>query len=322
MFQLQNRVANQAHIQGAALAWWPILEGGGWSEQVLIPGKAPSEQEEIFYRVSPGYFATLRTPLLAGRDFEPDDSNVHEPAPVIVNEAFARKYFNSSNVLGREFSYVFKGSPVRQQIVGVAADAHYYDLRKSADPIAYLPAEGTDSFTVYVRSPLPLGQTVRLVDHEAHAIGSGLRIREVTSLETLVGNTLMREKLLAGIGGALAFFGLLLASIGLFGLLSYSVGRRTKEIGIRTALGAQRIEIVSLILKDVIGLVSGGIMIGLVSALVILTVFRSLLFGIRTADPVVTGTAIALFFIAGVMAASLPAHRAATLDPMLALREE
>jgi ABC-type lipoprotein release transport system permease subunit len=260
--------------------------------------------------------------LLAGRDFEPNDSDVHEPAPVIVNEAFARKYFDSLNVLGREFSYFFKDSPVRQQIVGLAADSHYYDLRKNADPMVYLPAEGNNSFTLYVRSPLQLGQIVRLADREAHAIGSELRIREVTSLETIVGNTLLREKLLADVGGAFAFFGLLLAAIGLFGLLSYSVGRRTKEIGIRAALGAQRIEIISLILKDVVGLMSGGLLIGLVSALAILTVFRSLLFGLRTADPFVTGTAIALFLMTGLLAASLPAHRAATVDPMLALRQE
>src|SRR6185437_8673132 len=97
MFRLQQRVASQPGVQAAALAWWPIFEGGGWSQQVIIPGKGPSEQEEILYRVSPGYFATLRTSLLAGRDFEATDSNARQPAPVIVNEAFARKYFNRLN---------------------------------------------------------------------------------------------------------------------------------------------------------------------------------------------------------------------------------
>jgi ABC-type antimicrobial peptide transport system permease subunit len=104
--------------------------------------------------------------------------------------------------------------------------------------------------------------------------------------------------------------------------LSYSVGRRTKEIGIRAALGARRIEIVSLVLKDVSGLMSGGLMIGLGSALAIMTLFRSLLFGIEKADPSVIGTAIGLFLVTGLLAAWLPAHRAATVDPMSALREE
>ena len=321
MFQLQSRVSSQHGIQ-AALAMWPIFLGGGWSEQVIIPGKGPSEREEIFYRVSPGYFATMRTPLIAGREFRVQDSDPQELTPAIVNEAFARKYFNSVNVLGREFSYPFGKAFPRQRIIGVASDAHYYDLRTSADPIVYMPTEGGGSFTAYVRSPLPLSDVVRIVDREAKAMGSGMRVHEITTLETIVGNTLRREKLLAGVGGAFAFFGLLLASVGLFGLLNYSVGRRTKEIGIRSALGAERIEIISLILRDASGLVSGGLVVGLAAALWTLTLFKSLLFGIRAADPFVIGTAIALFLTTGLAAACLPAHRAATIDPMSALREE
>jgi hypothetical protein len=294
----------------------------------MIPGSRPSEREEIFYRVSPGYFATLRTPLVSGRDFQTSDNNERavtndeELTPAIVNEAFARKYFKSINVLGREFSYPFGKSIRRETIVGVASDARYNDLRTSADPIVYLPTEGSNSFTVYVRSQLPLGQVVRIVDREAKAIGSGTRIREITTLETIVGNTLTREKLLATVGGAFAFFGLLLASIGLFGLLNYSVGRRTKEIGIRAALGAQRIEIIALILKEVSGSMSGGLAIGLAGALAILTLLRSLLFGIQKADPLVIGAAIGVFLATGLLAACFPAHRAATVDPMSALREE
>jgi predicted permease len=321
MFQFQGRVASQPGVHSAAFAWWPIFEGGSWSEQVIIPGKGPSDREEIFYRVSPGYFAALRTPLIAGRDFQPDDRAVRELTPAIVNEAFARKYFNGTlGALGREFSY--GRSLKRQSIVGVAADAHYYDLRKAADPIAYLPLEGNDGFTLYVRSPLTLGSLTRLVEREARAIGSGTRVREITTLETIVGNTLLREKLLAGVGGTFASFGLLLAAIGLFGLLSYSVGRRTKEIGIRAALGARRGEIVSLVLKDVTALVSAGLIVGLTAALAVMALFRSLLFGIEKADPVVIGTPIGIFLLTGLIAACLPAHRAATLDPVSALREE
>ena len=324
MFQFKRRVAGQPGIQAAALATRPIFGGGGWSEQVIIPGKGPSEQEEVFYRVSPGYFAALRTPLVAGRDFQGGDSGAAAPgpAPAIVNEAFARKYFNSLNVLGREFSYPWYKSLVREVIVGLAADAHYYDLRKGAGPMVYLPLEGGDWFTLYVRSSLKLGSLARLVDRETRAIGSGARVQEVTTLQTIIGNTLLREKLLADVGGAFAFFGLLLAGIGLFGLLNYSVGRRTKEIGIRAALGAQRSELVSLILKDVSGLMSGGLIIGLAVALVVMTLFRSLLFGIQKADPFVIGTAIGLFLVTGLLAACVPAHRAATVDPLTALREE
>jgi predicted permease len=320
ILQLRSRMASQAGIHGAALAAWPIFEGGGWSEQVIIPGKGPSEREEIFYNVSPGYFATLRTPLVAGRDFEPRDSDAHTLMPAIVNEAFARRYFDSLDVVGRVFRY--GKSFHRVVIVGTASDARYYDLRTSADPIVYLPIEGLNSFTLYIRSPLQTGQVMRIVEREMQAIDPGMRVHEITTLETIVGNTLTREKLLAGVGAACAFLGLLLAAIGLFGLLSYTVGRRTKEIGIRAALGARRTEIISLILKETSGLMTGGLAIGLAGALGAMAVFRSLLFGIRTADPFVIGTALAIFLTTGLVAAWLPAYRAARLDPMSALREQ
>lgn len=322
MSNLQTRVGSQPGVQSAGLAWWPIFRGTGWSSQVLIPGQAPSDREEIFYRISPQYFATLRTPLIAGRDFTPADAETRQPTPAIVNEAFAVRYFNSRNVIGREFSYPFRNAPVRVVIVGVAADARYYNLRGGGEAIVYLPVEGNSAFTLYVRSRFPLRQTVRLVERETHALGSGTRVREVTSLETMVGNTLVRERLLAGVGGTCALFGLLLAAIGLFGLLCYTVGRRTREIGVRVALGAQRRQIVSLVLRDVAGLIGFGLATGLAGAFAVLAAFRSLLFGIRSADALVTGTALALFLLAGMLAAGLPAHRAATLDPTRALREE
>jgi putative ABC transport system permease protein len=309
-------------VEAAALAAWPIFLDAGWDQRIIMPGKGPSERQEIFYRVSPGYFAALRTPLVAGRDFEARDSGLADPEPAIVNAAFARRYFGSLEVLGREFAHPFGNSPMRDVVVGVAADAYYYDLRRGAEPIVYLPSQGSNGFTLYVRSPLSLGPLVRVVEREAEAIGSGMRVREITTLETIVGNTLLREKLLAAVAGAFAFFGLLLAAIGLFGLLSYSVGRRTKEIGIRAALGAQRSEVIWLVLKDVGRLMGGGLVIGLAGALAVMSLFRSLLFEIRATDPFVMGTAMALFLLTGLLAASLPAHRAATVDPMLALREE
>jgi ABC-type antimicrobial peptide transport system permease subunit len=248
---------------------------------------------------------------------------VREPERAIVNEAFARKYFNGpQSALGREFSYPFGKGLVRELIVGIASDARYYDLRKAADPIVYLPLEGNDGFTLYVRSQLSVGSLLRVVEREARAAGSGTRVRDITTLETIVGNTLLREKLLAGLGGAFAFFGLLLAPIGLFGLLSYSVGRRTKEIGIRAALGARRVAIIALVLKEVSGLMGGGLIVGLAAALAILTFMRSLLFGIQKADPFVIGAAIGLFLLTAMLAACLPARRAATIDPVSALREE
>ncbi|MGI8745962.1 MAG: ADOP family duplicated permease [Bryobacteraceae bacterium] len=321
MEQLQRRIAALPGIQAAAIAPWAIFEGSSWTDQVILPGKAPSVREEIFYRVSPGYFAALHTPILSGRDFDHRDS-AGEPVSAIVNRAFARKYFERENVLGNEFQTPEGKKLIRYRVVGVAANAHYGELRKGPEPMVYVPLQGTNYFSLYARSPLDLGSVAHLVEREARAMGSGTRVREITTLETLVGNTILKEKLLAGIGGVFAFLGLVLAAIGLFGLLNYSVARRTKEIGIRAALGAQRNELVLLVLKDLFAMVSGGLMAGLAGSLAVMMLLRSLLFGIKPADPLVIGTAIAVFLVAALVAGGFPASRAATVDPMVALRNE
>jgi ABC-type antimicrobial peptide transport system permease subunit len=161
-----------------------------------------------------------------------------------------------------------------------------------------------------------------MVERETEAIGHGTRVRDVTTLDTLIGNTLLREKLLAGIGGVFAFLGLLLAAIGLFGLLNYSVTRRTKEIGIRAALGARPPSLVFLVLKDMFSMIAGGLIAGLAASLALMTFVRSLLFGIRAVDPLVMTTAAAVFLAAAFIAGGLPASRAAGIDPMIALRHE
>jgi ABC-type antimicrobial peptide transport system permease subunit len=181
---------------------------------------------------------------------------------------------------------------------------------------------GTSYWALYVRSPLDLGSVVKMVEREAEAVGYGVRVRNITTLDTQIGDTLLREKLLAGIGGVFAFLGLLLAAIGLFGLLNYSVTRRTKEIGIRAALGARPQSLVYLVLKDMFSMIAAGLVIGLAASLSLLTFVRSLLFGIRTVDPLVMTTAAAVFLAAAFIAGGLPASRAASIDPMVALRHE
>jgi hypothetical protein len=197
----------------------------------------------------------VRTPLLSGRDFEPRD-RAGQPRPAIVNQTFARKYFGDENPIGKTFQTPADKTLVSFEVIGVAADSHYVSVRQAAEPIVYTAMGGTDYFALYVRSGLELGSVVKMVGREARAMGAGARVREVTTLDTLVGNTILKEKLLAGIGGVFAFLGLLLAAIGLFGLLNYSVTRRTREIGIRAALGARPPTLVFLVLRDMFGMIA------------------------------------------------------------------
>jgi predicted permease len=319
MEQLQREIASQPGIQGVAAATWSIFSNSTWTDQVILPGKKPSEREEIFYQVTPGYFATLGTPLLSGRDLEFRDADAKQKTPAIVNKAFAQRYFENDMALGREFQLP---SGDHYQIVGVAANASYDELRSAPKPIAYVPIKGESYFALYVRSLLDVGSVVQIVEREAKAVGSGARVREVTTLETLVGNSILKEKLLAGVGGVFALLGLLLAAIGLFGILNYSVARRTKEIGIRAALGAERGEIVRLVLSDLFLLVGVGLIAGLAGSVAVMKLVESLLFGVKAADPLVIATAAAVFLVAAAIAGGLPAMRAASVNPVVALREE
>jgi predicted permease len=316
--QIQIRAAALPNVQGAATGWMAIFSGARRAQRVILPGRPPSEREGTFYRVSPGYFATLRTPLLAGRDFAYRD-NDDEPVPTIVNRAFARRFFETESVIGREFR---RDDGVRHQIVGLAADSHFGSLREGPEPIAYMPMKPPRAFTLYVRSTLDPGSVAKMVEREAEALGSRLRVRDVTTVDALVGNTIIKEKVLACVGGAFAALGLILAAIGLFGLLNYSVSRRTREIGIRTALGAHRLPIYRLVLKDLADMIGGGLIVGLSGSLAMMRFAQSLLFGIQPADPLVLGAALAVFLVTAAIASGLPARRAAAIDPLIALRHE
>jgi hypothetical protein len=317
MQQMQMRTGALPQVQGAATAWMAVFTDARRAQRVLLPGRRPSEREETFYRVSPGYFAALRTPLLSGRDFTFQD-NDNEPVATVVNQAFARRYFGNEAVLGREFR---RDDGARHQIVGLAADSHFGSLRGGPEPIAYMPMKPPRAFTLYVRSTLDPVSVSKMVEREAQALGD-VRVRNATSLEALVGSTIRTERLIAGIGGAFAALGLILAATGLFGLLNYSVTRRTREIGIRAVLGAERGSIYGLVLKDLSGTMAAGLMAGLAGALMLMRFTQGLLFGVQLVDPLVIGTALAVFGGAAVIAGGLPARRAAAIDPAVALRHE
>ncbi len=323
MDELISRVGGQSGVDSVAGVPYPTFDGG-LSEQVLVSGRPAPEREEIYYRVSAEYFKALRTPILSGRAFEVADT--HEdaastaPTPAIVNEALAKKYFPDRNPLGAQFTRPSGKRPF--VIVGVAANALYSGLRVGAEPIVYTPFTGDREFTLYVRSSLPLGALAQVIGREAQAVGSGARVREATTLDAMVGNTILREKLLAKVGGAFAFLGLVLAGIGLFGLLNYTVARRTKEIGIRSAVGARPLQLVGLVFRDLAQMAGVGVAVGLAGALGAMRLTESLLFGVKAADVSVMASAVVVFLAAALLAAGLPARRAAGIDPVVALRTE
>lgn len=318
MQELLAESQNLPGCQGAATGWMALFSGDRRAQRILLPDKPPSDQVETFYRVSPGYFAALRTPLVAGRDFTFLD-NDSEPVATVVNRAFAQKYFGTTDVIGQEFR---RDDGVLHEIVGLAANSHFGDLRHGPESIAYMPMKPPAIFTLYVRSTLGPAAISQMIEREANWLNSGVYVSGVTTLDALVGDTIVKEKLLGTIGGALALFGLTLAAIGLFGLLNYSVTRRTREIGIRAALGATRPQIYLLVWKDLAAIAIGGIAAGLVGSLLFMRIAHTYLFGVDTFDPVVIGSALVVFLSAAAIAGAFPARRAGSIDPATAIRCE
>jgi predicted permease len=316
--ELQARIAALPNVQGAATAWWAMFTGARRTQRIALPGRPISGQPELFYRVSPRYLDTLKVPLLGGRDFDLRD-NDDEPVPAIINVAFARKYFNSDSPLGQVFT---RDDGVRHEVIGIAGDSRYDTLRGASEPIVYMPMKPPNVFTLYVRSPMTPAMVGALVAREASALGFGMRVRDLTTLQALVSGTVVTERLLAGVGAGCALLGLALAVVGLFALLNYTVTERTQEIGVRTALGARRGEIYRLVLGSVAGPVVLGLAVGLMSALAAIHAARALLFGVAAIDPVVLLMALCVFGSAAIVAGAIPARRAAAIDPVVALRND
>jgi ABC-type lipoprotein release transport system permease subunit len=206
-------------------------------------------------------------------------------------------------------------------VVGVVINSHYNELRQSAPPLVYVPLIGSYTYSLYVRSPLAATQITRIVERQLAEIG-GVHIRTAIPLETLVGGTLRRERLLATVASTLGLLGGFLAGIGLFGFLTLFVTQRKKEIGIRVALGAQPRQIIGFALAEVLWLIVAGLAIGLLVALLSLSTLKTLLFDLQPWDPAVAGVAALTFLLIGLIALGLPAIRASGIDPTEALREQ
>jgi predicted permease len=316
--RLVDHIRRVPGVEAASLSGFALFGGSGWTNNIRIPGQPPEAFEPHYLAVSPGFFETMRIPLLEGRTIAARDAEPENPTAVVVNEAFARRYFGGRAV-GRTFGRVDKVL-AEQRIVGMVGNAKYRDLRAPAPPTVYVPLRGLG--TLHVRTagdPLRLTSTLR---REVHAIHPALRVTDVHLQSTLIDNNLLRERVLALLSGFFALVGLLLAAIGLHGVLSYSVVRRTREIGIRIALGAERRTIVRSVLSDAGAMVVLGAIGGLATGLYLARFIRTLLYEVEPLDFWTIALPLAALLAAATLAALPPARRATRVDPIVALRYE
>jgi predicted permease len=300
------------------------LNGAIWSESAVPTGQAlPSKDNAFFIGAGPRYFETMQTPLLAGREFTPRDTK-DSPPVAIVNEAFARSHFPNQNPIGRHLSAVVRGRRAELEIVGVSKNTSLRGLRTPAPPavhVAYSQLTGDFPSTVVIRARGFIGQIASAIETEFQQEIPELPI-EVRAFSGQIEAALIQERMMAALAGGFGILALLLACIGLYGLLNYSVARRTKEIGIRMALGAQRSWVVGMEVRSACRLVALGMAVGLPAAWLASRWVQSMLFGVTPADPATIAAASIVLVAAALVAAYLPARRASRVDPLTALRHE
>jgi len=324
---LEHLAARQGVVSAAQVGFTPV-SGSGWNETLRTEGtKATrSDRESHFNRVGPGYFRTMGTGFAAGRDFD-DHDMVSSPKVAIVNEAFAKKFFAGKNPVGLTFHVegpAGKPDPF-YQIVGVVRNTKYYELREDFIPISFLPIAQDDDpgagATFVLRTHAPMGEAMAGVKTAVGEVSPAIGI-EFRILAGQLNESLMRERLMATLSGTFGGLAALLATLGLYGVISYMVARRRNEIGVRMALGADRMKVVRLVLREAVLLLAVGLTVGVLLALWAGRAATTLLFGLQPYDPITMLSAVALLTVVALAASYGPARRAAALDPMTALRDE
>lgn len=328
--QVAEHLGSLPGVQNVALASAPLLAGWSWNNSISVNGASPNGIITYMLAVSPGWTETMRVPMLDGRDFRPEDKF---PGAAIVNEAFAKAYFNGSDPVGKPFEVIFSGgNRAPCQVVGLVGDVTYRDIREPMLPQLYVPfrrmdaggaLQPVDSATIMLRTdaanPAAMASLLRREVPRARPEFRVSNLRTQTSIDAA---QTVRERLLARLAFFFGVVALLLAGVGLYGVLDYSVIQRRKEIAIRMSIGAQPGEIVRRVTSDVFSMVLGGAIAGLALGFGVVRYIQALLYHVKPGDPRMLALP-ALTILAAALLAALPAViYAVRIDPARTLREE
>jgi macrolide transport system ATP-binding/permease protein len=335
---IDGRLNSMPGVVSASLASYTPESNTNFSSSFSIQGYTPGPGKQLvidWVAVGPRFFQTLGIPLLLGRAIGPRDTPASPPVAV-VNETFVKTYLPNQNPIGRLFSFQTPFQAPGFEIVGIVGDSKYYDLRNLPKPMAFFsvwqpqPMEGPNGWQpefafagdLLIRTSHGTSDIASAVRRVLNDIGSKLPVLEVTTLEHQIDRSLEQQKLMTSLCSVFGVLALVLAAIGIYGTLAYSVTRRTSEIGIRMAIGAQRSDVLWLILRDSIILIGAGLAFGFPIALIATRWLKSFLFGVPPADPLAIGSAVLLIAALALLAGYLPARRATKIEPVSALRYE
>jgi len=340
--QLEREFSALPGIQSVGLALYSTLEGNNWGEGVYVEGRpAPGPEAQngsSWDRVSPHFFETIGQPVLRGRGFTEQDTATSRMVAV-VNQAFVKKFFPNEDPIGRHFGTFDQKYAADYEIVGIVADAKYTNPRDPARSMYFRPMtqlnttiKERSAITAETRSLFPNSMTIRfagdaaglesLVRRTLSNINPNLTILDFKSLDYQVAGNFNQERLITRLTALFGLLALVLASVGLYGITAYSAARRTSEIGLRMALGANRGNVVALVLRGASWQVGLGLAIGIPVALLAGRLMASQLYGVRTYDPFTLAAAVVVLSAFAALAGFIPARRAASIEPMNALRTE
>jgi predicted permease len=320
-FDLLDQIRGLPLVESAGLSGWPVFSRNSWAQPVAVPGKPRDPEAAYHLDVSPGFLETMRIGLVEGRGFHPGDMG-KDSSQVVVNQAFARRYFPGESPVGRRYDRLTASGQIPQTIIGVVRDARYNDVRKPAPATVYVPLQGLRGVSLAVRTKADPRLITAAVQDRLRQVDPALRIAEVTLQSTLVEDKLVRERLLALLSGFFALVAATLAAVGLYGVLNYSVLRRTREIGIRVAMGARPRTVVRLVVSEIALFTAAGLGTGMAAGLALARWVVALLYEVKPTDAGSLGLPFAALLAICALAAALPALRASRVDPVVALRYE
>ena len=323
--ELLDNIRAVPALQQASLAQVPVLHGWEWDSSTSVEGhqfKDGEDMQAYMNGVLPGYFQTMGIPILQGRDF--DRRDIRENSKVaIVNQAFARHFFGDKSAIGRHLGN--GGGPKTKldtEIVGVVADSLYEGVRDGVHRQVFVPDYGNSAVAFYVRASMGPDAAYRALRSEVRKLDPAMPVFEMKTLGEQLSEVLLTERLIAMLSAGFGLLATLLASIGLYGVMAFAVARRTKEMGVRMALGASQGSVIWMVLREVLLLVAIGLAVGVPAALGSGRYLSTQLYGIKPSDPWIGITTAALLLLVSAAAGLIPARRASQVDPILALRYE
>ena len=323
----EEELATIPGVTGVASSLVPLLAGNNWGSSVSVEGfqKGPDTDAGARYNeVSPGYFRTLGIPLMSGREFTPADAG-DAPKVAIVNEAFTKKFGLGRDAVGKRMSNGQSDTKLDTEIIGVVQDAKYSEVKQKVPPLFFRPYrqnKDVGSLAFYIRTASDTDRTLRAVPDVMARLDPNLPLEQLKTLPQQARENVFLDRMISTLSASFALLATMLAAVGLYGVLAYTVAQRTREIGLRMALGASGRDVRTMVLRQVALMVLVGGVIGIAAAIAIGISAESLLFELKGYDPSVIAISAVVLTVVALGAGFIPAERASRIDPMRALRYE